>query len=143
MVWGTGTTSLRLLKCVANIWTTTGATVGTIGGACTTNGELGETPTKVSIICVGNTWQTTTSRIGSWAISDQYLVGHGTVLPKPACGSGAAPKIVQIPKAINASALYVNFDIQDNGPSWTILMVDGANNPAWSTAIAQAGCWYP
>lgn len=143
MVWGTGTTSLRLLKCVANLWTATGTTVGDVGVACPTNGEIGETPGKVSIICVGNTWQTTTSRIGSWAVSSQVLVGHTNVVNKPVCGSGAAPRLIQVPKAINATGGYVNFDLQDNGPSWTILMVDGENLPAWSTALAQVGCYYP
>ena len=143
MVWGNGTNSLRLLKCVANIWTATGTTVGTVGGACPTNGELGETAAKVSIICVGNTSQTTTSRIGSWAVSSQVLVGHTNVITKPVCGSGAVPRLIQVPKAINATAGFVNFDLQDNGPSWTILMVDGENLPAWSTALAQVGCYYP
>lgn len=145
MVWGTGTSSLRLLKCVAGLWTTTGATVGNIGGACTTNGELGETPTKVSIICVGNAWQTTTSRMGSWAVSNQYFVGHGSVVPKPTCGSGSTPKIIAVPKGINTTYALQNFDVTDNGPSWTISMWGPAigSEIAWGTAIAQVGCWYP
>lgn len=142
MVWGNGTSNLRLLKCVANIWTITGTTVGAIGSACPVNGEIAETPTKVSIICVNNVWQTTTSRMGNWTVLSTVLVGHGAVLAKPACGSGGIPKVIQVPKAINASALFVNFDAQDNGPSWTILMLDGENNPAYSTSIAELGCWY-
>lgn len=142
MVWGTGASSLVMLKCVANIWTATGIARGVVGAACPTNGQIGETSTNVSIICVNNIWQTTTSRMGNWVVLSTALVGHGAVLTKPACGSGGAPKIIQVPKAINASALFVNFDAQDNGPSWTILMVDGENNPAYSTSIAELGCFY-
>lgn len=142
MVWGTGASSLVMLKCVANIWTATGIARGAVGAACPTNGQIGETSTNVSIICVNNVWQTTTSRMGNWAVSSTVLVGHGAVLAKPACGSGGIPKVIQVPKAINASALFVNFDAQDNGPSWTILMLDGENNPAYSTSIAELGCFY-
>lgn len=142
MVWGNGTSSLKLLKCVANFWVATGTAVGAIGDVCPINGQLGETPAGVSVICVNNVWQTTTSRIGNWAVSSTLLVGHTNVVTKPVCGSGSTPKIIAIPKAINSTTLYVNFDVQDNGPSWTILMVDGEDNPAWSTAIAQLGCFY-
>ncbi|MDO8771491.1 MAG: type II secretion system protein [Burkholderiaceae bacterium] len=144
MIWGNGANNLKLLKCVANVWTTTGATVGAIGGACATNGELGETPARVSIICVGGTWQTTTSRMGSWAVSNQYFVGHGSVVPKPTCGSGSTPKIIAVPKGINATYVLQNFDVTDNGPSWTTTMTGPtAGEIAWATAIAQVGCWYP
>jgi type II secretory pathway pseudopilin PulG len=144
-VWGTGPDSLVLLKCVANIWTATGIVKGAIGGSCPNNGQLGETAGKVSIICVNNTWQTTTSRIGSWAMSDIVYVGHGTVVTKPTCGSGSSAKIIAVPKALNATTVYQNFDVTDNGPSWTVSMW-GASvgvDIACGTAIAQVGCWYP
>ena len=145
MVWGTGTTSLRLLKCVANLWTATGTTVGAVGGACPTNGELGETATKVSIICVGNVWQTTTSRMGSWAVSNLVFVGHGTPVAKPICGNGALPKIIVIPKGVNATYVLQNFDVIDNGATWTVNMWGAwvGTEIAWGTAIAEIGCWYP
>jgi hypothetical protein len=144
MVWGNGANNLKLLKCVANVWQATGTAIGAIGGACTNNGELGETTAKVSIICVGNVWQTTTSRMGKWAVSEQYLVGHGTVVAKPACGSGAIPRIVAIPKLVNATYVLQNFDVVDNGPSWTTNMTGPtAAEIAWALAVAQVGCWYP
>lgn len=103
MVWGNGASSLKLLKCVANVWTATGTAIGTIGAACPTNGQLGETAANVSVICVGNTWQTTTSRMGTWAVTSQLLVGHDAIITKPACGSGATPKLIEIPKAIDSN----------------------------------------
>ena len=142
-VWGAGANNLRLLKCVANLWVASGISVGTIGAACATNGELAETNTKVSIMCVGNVWQTTTSRMGSWAVKAQYLVGHGNVLAKPACGSGATPQLIEIPKAINAQYIWTNFDIQDLGATWQIEMLGASGEIAWSTALAQVGCYYP
>ena len=144
MVWGSGTSSLKLLKCVANVWTATGTTVGNIGAACPTNGQMGETPTNVSVMCVGNVWQTTTSRVGNWSLSDFVFVGHGSIVTKPTCGSGSNAKIIAVPKLINATYVLQNFDITDNGPSWTVAMY--GTNPseiAWGTAIAQVGCWYP
>ena len=142
MVWGTGTTSLRLLKCVANVWTATGTTVGAVGGACPTNGELGETATKVSIICVNNTWMKTTDRIGSWVVVYTVPVIHGSVITKPVCEAGSLAKVNAIPQSIDANALFVSFMAQDNGPSWTILMPDGDNVATSSRATAQAGCWH-
>lgn len=142
LVWGNGTNTLKLLKCVANVWTTTGATIGAVGGACTTNGEIGETPTKLSIICVGNVWQTTTSRMGSWAVAYTVYAIHGSVLGKPACGSGGLPKLVEIPQAIDADKLYTSFSQTDNGSSWTVSLTDGAGNPTTSRALSQGGCWY-
>lgn len=143
MVWGNGTSSLKLLKCVANFWVATGTAVGVVGDVCPINGQLGETPAGVSVICVGNVWQTTTSRMGTWAVTSQLLVGHGNVITKPACGSGAAPKMVEIPKAINSQYIWANFDMTDNGPSWTVEMTGANAEIAWSTALAQVGCYYP
>lgn len=142
MVWGTGTTSLRLLKCVANLWTATGTTFGAVGGACPTNGELGETATKISIICSNNVWMTTTSRMGRWAVAFTVPVSHGSVIVKPSCEGGGLAKVNSIPQSIDANALFVSFLAQDNGPSWTIQMPDGDNVGTNSTATAQAGCWY-
>ena len=118
----------KFLKCVSNAWALTGTVVGGVGGACPTNGQIGETPANISVICVNNVWQTVTSRMGNWAVSSSLLVGHGNVVAKPLCEGVSAPKLIQIPKAIDASALFVNFDAQDNGTSWTILMIDGENN---------------
>lgn len=142
MVWGAGSTSRVLLKCVANVWTATGTIIGAVGGACIQNGQLGETTTQASIICVGNVWQTTTSRMGSWAVMSTAFVVNGSVVGKPVCGSGGLPRLIDVPKGIDASGLYANFDIQDNGPNWTILLNDGAGIGNASTAIAQVGCWY-
>lgn len=142
MVWGTGTTSLRLLKCVANVWAATGTTVGAVGGACPTNGELGETATKVSIICSNNVWMTTTNRMGSWAVAYTVPVVHGSVIVKPVCEAGSLAKVNAIPQSIDANALFVSFMAQDNGPSWTIFMPDGDNVATSSRATAQAGCWH-
>lgn len=141
-VWGTGTDSLTLLKCVANVWVATGLTKGAIGSACPTNGQIGETPGKVSIICVNNTWMTTTNRIGSWAVAYTVPVVHGSVITKPVCEAGSLAKVNAIPQSIDANALYVSFMAQDNGPSWTILMPDGDNVATSSRATAQAGCWH-
>ena len=60
---------------------------------------------------------------------------------KPVCGSRGLPRLIDVPKGIDAGGLYANFDIQDNGPSWTILLTDGVGTGNASTAIAQVGCW--
>lgn len=142
MVWGTGTTSLRLLKCVANLWTATGTTVGAVGGACPTNGELGETAAKVSIICVNNSWMATTNRMGSWSVKFTAYVVDGSVVAKPACDSGGLPKLKEIPQGIDAAMLFSSFTQTDNGASWTVSLTDGAGNPTSSRALAEGGCWY-
>jgi hypothetical protein len=142
LVWGNGTNTLKLLKCVANLWTATGSTIGAVGAACTTNGEIGETPAKLSIICVGNVWQTTTSRMGSWAVAYTLPVVHGSVLAKPTCGSGGLARLIEVPQAIDAKNLYTNFGQNDNGASWTVQLTDGDGNATASGALATGGCWY-
>lgn len=145
MVWGNGSSSLKLLKCVGNVWTATGTTVGNIGAACPTNGQLGETPAGVSVICVGNVWQTTTNRMGKLAVMGTYYVGHNSVVGKPVCLGGATPMITAVPKIVDAAYALVNFDVIDNGPSWTTQMWGpwvGVEDTV-STAMAQVACWYP
>ncbi len=141
-VWGTGTDSLTLLKCVANVWVATGLTKGAVGGACPTNGQIGETPGKVSIICVNNTWMTTTNRMGSWSVSYTVYAVNGSVLGKPACGSGGQPLLIEIPQGIDADKFYTSFSQTDNGSTWTVNLTDGAGNPTTSKALSQGGCWY-
>ena len=141
-VWGTGTDSLTLLKCVANIWVATGLTKGNVGGACPTNGQIGETPGKVSIICVNNTWMTTTNRMGSWSVSYTVYAINGSVLGKPSCGSGGQPLLIEIPQGIDADKFYTSFSQTDNGSTWTVNLTDGAGNPTTSKALSQGGCWY-
>lgn len=142
MVWGNGTNTLRLLKCVANVWAATGATVGAAGGVCPVNDEIGETTTKASIICVGNVWQSTTSRMGKWSIAYTVPVVHGSVVAKPTCGSGGLARLVEVPQAIDAKNLYTNFGQNDNGGSWTVQLTDGAGAGTLSGALATGGCWY-
>jgi hypothetical protein len=145
MVWGNGTSSLKLLKCVANVWVTTGTAVGGVDGACPTNGQLGETPAGVSVICVSNVWQTTTNRMGKMAVMGTYNVGHNSVVGKPVCGAGATPMLTAIPKIVDAAYALVNFNVVDNGPSWTVQMWGpwvGVEDTV-STATAQAACWHP
>lgn len=142
LVWGNGTNSLKLLKCVSNIWAATGTVIGAVGAACPTNGQIGETPAGVSLICVNNTWMTTTNRIGKWVVSSTVPVVHGAVVGKPACESAGLPLLIEIPQAIDADKLYTSFTHIDNGASWTVSLTDGAGNATTSRALGQLGCWY-
>ena len=142
MVWGNGLNSLKLLKCVANLWVATGTAVGNIGDACPTNGQLGETPAGVSVICVNNTWMQTTNRMGRWAVAATYYVVHSTNVGKPLCESGGLAKLIELPQAIDATRLYTSFTYADNGSYWTISLTDGAGAATSSRALAQTGCWY-
>ena len=142
MVWGTGGSSLNLLKCVANVWVATGTLTGTVGGACPVNGQLGETSTRESIICVGNVWQTTTSRMGKFATAGFYLAINGQSVPKPACGSGGVASLIEVPHNIDARTLSTNFPFTDSGANWVIQIDDNAGNARAGSAKVQTGCWY-
>lgn len=142
MVWGSTQHHLKLLKCENQVWVMSGTTQGIIGQACTTNGEIGESPNKVSIICVGNIWQTTTSRMGNFSTSATYLAKHGSQIQKPACGSGGVPKIKQIPQTIDSRKLYSSFKAQDNGHQWTALMTDAEGQATLASSLIETGCWY-
>ena len=141
-VWGTQQNHLRLLKCENFVWVLSGNTQAQLGETCAVNGEIGETPNKLSIICVGNVWQTTTSRMGQFATSATLLANHSSTIAKPACGSGGVAKIIQIPQTINAQKLYQNFKAKDNGSSWTTLITDGDELALSGSVLVETGCWY-
>lgn len=94
---------------------------------------------------MGNVWQTTTSRMGKWASSNLVYVVHGWSVAKPSCGSGSTPKIIVIAKGVNATYVLQNFDVVDNGATWTVNMWGAwiGTEVASGTAIAEIGCWYP
>lgn len=142
MVWGTGSSSLVLLKCVANVWVATGTATGAVGGACPVNGQLGETSTRESIVCVSNVWQTTTSRMGKFATAGFYLATDGQSVPKPACGSGGVASLIEVPQNIDARTLSTNFTFTDSGANWVIQIDDNAGNARAGSAKVQTGCWY-
>lgn len=142
MVWGSSTHHLRLLKCENSIWVASGINQANVGGSCSVNGEIAESPTKVSIICVGNFWQTTTSRMGKFSIMATYLAANGSVINKPACGSGGVAKIMNTPQALDSRKLFLNFRAQDNGSTWTTLITDGDGIAAGGSALIETGCWY-
>ena len=142
MIWGTNQNYLRLLKCENFIWVATGLHQANLGDACNVNGEIGQSPNKVSIICVGNTWQSTTSRMGKFATAATFIAQNASVIKKPACGSGGIAKIIEIPQSINASRLFLNFKAKDNGNSWTTLITDGEGIAINSSALVETGCWY-
>ena len=142
MVWGSSTHHLRLLKCENSIWVASGINQANVGGSCSVNGEIAESPTKVSIICVGNFWQTTTSRMGKFSIMATYLAANGSVINKPACGSGGVAKIMNTPQALDSRKLFLNFRAQDNGSTWTTLITDADGIAAGGSALIETGCWY-
>lgn len=142
MVWGTGSSSLNLLKCVGNVWVATGTLTGTVGGACPVNGQVGETSTRESLICVGNVWQTTINRMGKFATAGFYLASNGQSVPKPACGSGGVASLIEVPQNIDARTLSTNFTFTDNGANWVIRIDDNAGNARAGSAKVQTGCWY-
>jgi hypothetical protein len=142
MVWGTGSNSLALLKCVAQVWTSTGIATGTVGGACPVNGQLGESNTRESLVCVNNVWQTTSSRMGKFATAGFYLASDGQAVPKPACGSGGVPNLLEVPQNIDARTLSINFTFLDAGANWQIKIRDNAGNVRAGSTKVQTGCWY-
>ena len=142
MVWGASTYHLKLLKCENLIWVLSGATQANVGDACSVNGEIAESPTKVSIICVGNFWQTTTSRMGKFSIMATYLATNGSVINKPACGSGGVAKIMNTPQTLDSRKLFLNFKAQDNGSTWTALITSGDGLAAKGSSLIETGCWY-
>lgn len=142
MVWGSTTHHLRLLKCENLIWVASGINQANVGDTCSVNGEIAESATKVSIICVGNFWQTTTSRMGKFSIMATYLAANGSVINKPACGSGGVAKIMNTPQALDGRKLFLNFKAQDNGSTWTTLISDGDGIALGGSALIETGCWY-
>lgn len=143
MVWGSGSTSLALLKCVSNVWTVTGMTIGVLGNACPTNGQLAETSAQISLICQGGAWMPLNSRMGNFVVLESYLASDGTSVPKPSCGSGGVAKLYELPQSVSSEVSTVaNFGGTDMGASWTVNIRGGANQSIAGVAIAQAGCFY-
>lgn len=142
-VWGAVGDTPVLLKCEAGVWVAAnGVTIATVGNPCTVANRQGLTSLGVGLICQGGFWMQMTDRMGMWAVAQTYLVSHGTNVPKPACGSGGAARIYDIPQSIDASRLYVNFQASDYGSGWTTLITDNNGAGIPGRAIAQTGCVY-
>lgn len=142
-VWGTVGTSPLLLKCEGGVWQpANGVSVSIAGAACAVPDQQAVTASGVGLICQGGQWMRTTDRMGRFAIAETRIVSHGTVVPKPSCGSGGLPRIYAIPQSIDSSSLYANFLATDNGPSWTSTITENAGAPLPGSAIAQVGCFY-
>lgn len=142
-VWGTVGSVPVLLKCEGGAWVSAnGVNVATAGGACLTSNQQAVTSAGVGLICQGGQWMNMTDRMGKFAIAETRTVSHGTVVNKPACGSGGLPRIYAVPQAIDSSHLYTNFLATDNGASWTATITDNSGAALLGTAIAQVGCFY-
>ena len=142
-VWGTVGGSPVLLKCQGGAWVTAnGMSVATVGGPCATPNQQAITAAGVGLICVGGQWMNVTDRMGKFAVAETRIVTHGTVVNKPACGSGGLPRIYAIPQTVDSSYLYTNFMATDNGSSWTATITNNNGDPLRGAAIAQVGCFY-
>lgn len=142
-VWGTLGSTPVLLKCEGGAWATAnGVRVASHGGACTISNQQAVTSSGVGLICQGSRWMNMTDRMGTYAVAETRIVSHGTVVTKPACGSGGLPRIFAIPQALDSSRLYANFLATDNGGSWTATITDNAGAALAGRAIAQTGCFY-
>jgi hypothetical protein len=142
-VWGTLGGAPVLLKCQGGAWASAnGTTVATVGTVCITPDQQAVTASGVGLICEGGQWMNMADRMGKFSVAETRIVSHGSVLAKPACGSGGLPRIYAVPQAIDSSQLYTNFLASDNGSTWTATITDNAGNPLLGRAIAQTGCFY-
>lgn len=142
-VWGTVSGVPVLLKCEGGAWTSaTGVRVSTAGTACATPNQQGVTSTGVGLICQGGAWMSMVDRMGRFVTAATTSVNHGTIVPKPACGSGGLARIYAIPQSIDSSSLYANFLATDNGATWTARITNNTGAALLGSAIAQTGCFY-
>jgi hypothetical protein len=138
----TNATGPGIVMCNGSVWAAVSMVAGSPGAWCSTNGAMAVSSSGVSLICQGNRYMSITERIGHFAVTGTYLVGHGSWLGKPACGSGGTAKIYFIPQAIDAQKLYVSFKAADYGGSWQTLILDGDGWGRNGNGIAQIGCFY-
>lgn len=131
-----------LVMCNGSVWVAVSMVASSPGAWCPTNGSMAVSSSGVSLICQGNQYMSIADRMGKFAMTGTYLVGHGSWLGKPACGSGGTPKIYVVPQAIDAQKLYINFRAADYGGSWQVLIVDGNGWGRPGNGIAQIGCFY-
>lgn len=138
----TNSTGPGIVMCNGSVWVAVSMVASSPGAWCPTNGAMAVSSSGVSLICQGNQYMSIADRMGRFALSGTYLVGHGSWLGKPACGSGGTPKIYVVPQAINAQKLYVTFRAADYGGNWQVLIVDGNGWGLPGNGIAQIGCFY-
>lgn len=142
-VWGFVGTSPTLLRCDAGAWVAAnGVEIAAAGGACAVPNQQAVTALGVGLICHNATWMSLADRMGRWAVAETISVSHGSLVPKPACGSGGLARIYAIPQAIDSTSLYTNFSASDNGGSWTANITGPAGEALLGSAIAQVGCFY-
>lgn len=142
-VWGALAGAPVLLKCEGGLWVAaTGTAIASVGQACTVPNQHGVSNTGVGLICQGGSWMQLSNRMGYWAFANAYLVSHGSVIPKPSCGTGGVARIYATPQAINSSKLYANYRASESASNWTMQVTDNTGAGLDGNAIAQTGCIY-
>ncbi|MEQ6436340.1 hypothetical protein V8Z74_15100 [Comamonas sp. w2-DMI] len=132
-----------LLMCNGSVWVPITSVSGSQGSWCQTNGELGQDPTGVSMICSGNQWVPLAERFGKRIFVASYSASNGTSVPKPACLSGTYGSIIILsPKNIFSEKNSVNFFAIDYGSSWLVNITDNAGNGISGESIASIYCLY-
>lgn len=139
----TAASGVGLVMCDGAVWVAVSLQQASVGGACTVTGSMAVTSSGTALICSGGTWMSMTDRMGRWAMAGTYLVGNGSGLGKPACGSGGTAKIYLSAQSINAEKLYISYRALDYGGYWIVIIHDGqGGGVGGATAIAELGCWY-
>lgn len=71
-----------------------------------------------------------------------FTRSDGQSVPKPACESGGAAKVYDLPSSINTTGGKVNFTALDAGANWTVQIKDGLGVALTGDVIAQTFCEY-
>lgn len=132
----------QILSCQSNVWVAAGLPVGAVGGACSTQGGIGQDTSGNGLLCQAGAWEPIQARIGSTTMMASYVVSNGTPIPAPVCLSGGVPKVIITPQSwqINSPGSW-NFRATGTGP-WAASLYDGYGNALVGSALAQTYCSY-
>ena len=136
---GAGGTLQTVLDSAGNIWASQTITAGQNLSAGN-DIWLGSRGTWLSAVF---------DRMPNYSFKGGFMVGHGSVVSKPACAAGGSARIIVTPQNIylNPATNMASWFATDNGVSWTISMVtwgappSGGATPSGS-AIVQTYCFY-
>ena len=135
----------QLLSCQSGTWVAAGLPIGTVGGACSVPGQLGQDSSATGLVCQSGTWLPIQARSGSWVMMGSYYAGNGSLVAKPYCVSGSAPRILVDfggTTTVNNSGT-VNQSATDLGNGyWRVNLLDGYGNGLPGYTLAQTYCAY-
>ena len=146
MVWGDIAGVPTLLKCQGGLWKVAGATLASVGTACSPEGRFAQTVNGGNLVCRNSVYRRVEDLFGQQGMMSMDMYAHGAVVPSPTCGPSMVGLL--IPMGVVSACVVGGGACTNNTGSFSgsvgagnVVSIVGADGttPAGSARLAVAG----